>query len=277
MKTSNGQNGYIAGKSYPQCFRFFLDNKRIHAIVMIMLLASVLLSACGHIIYSCKVTPKRIEEANRTGQTPLTVDKLKHIIMDDTTHNKIVVFYSACCGPCIYEMKNVLSKFYDKDTARTRWYFVQEDCGGVPISVGAMKKVGIESEMYYILDDKPEFSPDNYERFNNMTNYIFALEQKVNGAYGIPFSYVVDKHGHLKTTRLFISDKVKADYKKWYGKDYENLLEPYNVTKLFCKKLYPDVEFLDQPIDVETIDFLKEDTIGVPSTAKQCTIDGVCK
>ena len=140
-----------------------------------------------------------------------------------------------------------------------------------------MKKVGIESEMYYILDDKPEFSPDNYERFNNMTNYIFALEQKVNGAYGIPFSYVVDKHGHLKTTRLFISDKVKADYKKWYGKDYENLLEPYNVTKLFCKKLYPDVEFLDQPIDVETIDFLKEDTIGVPSTAKQCTIDGVCK
>lgn len=276
MKTSNGQHGYIAGEYYSQCFWVVSDGKLTIAIV-VFILSALLLSACGRIIYVCKVTPKRIEEAKNTEQTPLTVDELKHLVMDDTAHYKIVVFYSACCGPCIYEMKNVLSKFYDKDTARTRWYFVQEDCGGVPISVGAMKKVGIESEMYYILDDKPEFSPDNYERYNNMANYIFDNKQKFNGIYGIPFSFVINKQGRVKTVRSFVSDKVKADYKKWYGKDYETLLEPFRVTRLFCKKIYPDVEFLNQPIDVETIDFLKEDTIGVPSTAKQCTIDGVCK
>lgn len=60
-------------------------------------------------------TKKDIETASQMKDyIPLTAKKLKKIILEDTTHYKLVIFYGTNCGPCVKNMIEVYPKILNK-------------------------------------------------------------------------------------------------------------------------------------------------------------------
>ncbi|MDO5760446.1 MAG: hypothetical protein Q4Q06_05420, partial [Bacteroidota bacterium] len=81
--------------------------KRINILILFVSLL-FLASACSNIIWICSETKKTIKNASKyTDYTALSVEDLRNIFRSDTTHYKIVDFYGACCGPCIYRFQSV--------------------------------------------------------------------------------------------------------------------------------------------------------------------------
>ncbi len=61
-----------------------------------VMVATVLFGGCG-LVKVCIEKPSDIANAYKyTDQHPLTAECLKHLLIDDTVHYKVVVFYSHC-------------------------------------------------------------------------------------------------------------------------------------------------------------------------------------
>ena len=211
-----------------------------------------LFGGCG-LIRVCIEKPSDIANAYKyTDQHPLTAERLKHLLLDDTVHYKVVIFYSHCCGPCREQMSQTYSKLWDADTARVRWYFVLDDCSSLKYNnTRFLRGYGIVTQyMYYLRDDDPRFCTTADDRFLNIARYIFAdqpeLEDVING---IPNAFVVNPQGRLKTEyRRYADGSVVLGNYEWL--DY--LL--YNIRD---NKLVP----LETPVMVPELDFNHPDTV----------------
>lgn len=83
--------------------------KKIRTIVLFVSLL-FLLSGCSNFVWICKETKKTIKNAKKhTDYTALTVEDLRNMFRSDTTHYKIVDFYSICCGPCMFRFQKCVS------------------------------------------------------------------------------------------------------------------------------------------------------------------------
>lgn len=214
-------------------------------LTIVMLAAALLFSGCG-LVQVCIEKPSDIANAHKyTDQRPLTVDGLKHLMVDDTTHYKVVVFYNHCCGPCQEQMKLVFNQLYNTDTAHVRWYFVLEDCSSLKYNnTKYLKRYGIETPyMYYLRDDDTRFCTGVDDRFLNIAQYVFGSQFELEDVIdGVPCMFVVNPQGKLKLEYRQYANKVVVA-------NYDRLFE------LLYKEVYPELVPQEKPLRVQELDF----------------------
>lgn len=132
----------------------------------------------------------------------LTAKKLKDMIVSDTSHYKIVVFWSPCCGPCLRHLKETYAPAYIKNRDDVKFYFITENSGGIKYSRTTLNSFGINNDkVLCFIDDDPRFyyqdKNPNIQFFNNLANYIFTNGPKVSGLFGTPTEFIVSKDNRV--------------------------------------------------------------------------------
>lgn len=228
-----------------------------------------LLSGCDNIVRICIETPKRIEEATMyTDQIPITAEKLRQLVEKDTSHYKIIVLYSVCCGPCMDMFKHTYSHMWkNSDTSQIKWYFIQDDCSGVKWNTEFLTNFGINTTMYYLRDTLPEFKTYTEHRINNLINYIIPFsEHKVDNMFGVPTDIVINKKGVAKIEKVIYKNNTSRT--STYSLPYYEKHDDIPPTLHFLQKL----------------DFTKTDTTYIrnrnaysPNFSNENCIGGKCK
>lgn len=129
----------------------------------------------------------------------LNAEDLKALITSDTTKYKFVVFYSVCCGPCLRHFEETYYPAYNKYRDSVNFYFIHENTGGIRYAREHLEQYGVyDGKVLCFLDLKnPDFHYDNIQHLNNITNYIFDTEPKINGNFGTPCEFIVSKDNKL--------------------------------------------------------------------------------
>ena len=136
--------------------------------MMLFAMIVFLLSSCG-LVQVCKCDKKDFENSLAyTEYTPLDYAQFKELILSDTTHYKVVNFYSPCCPGSHEKMKNEYKQLLEAvDSATTKVYFVMYDCGGLDFGKNTLNAYGFYPEQYYYLRepmDTLEVNRKNYTR-----------------------------------------------------------------------------------------------------------------
>lgn len=160
--------------------------------------------------------------------TPITVAQLKQMIAADTTHYKVVVLTSSCCGPCHISMRDVYPrKMAECDSNRVRWYFIEERYSTAQYMDKVFANYHIDAPRYWINDTLPQYRPlmvkkmrtllwnvmrhrgASYEelgwdvadnRMNNIVNDIAPQAQTITGPNGTPTTMLLDPQNRMKCT-----------------------------------------------------------------------------
>ncbi len=187
--------------------------------ILVTALACMLLAGCFResfvgmfqgkrsLVRVCYPSEKLLREAETkyTDHTPLNADDLRHILVDDTTHYKIVVIYSYCCGPCHEAMPTVYVPLMKSlDTARCRMYFILDDCGSLPWNADYLAQYGITTR-YYMRDADTLFrwrmadgKLTNMHNWTNIANYALQPRRAFTDCNGVPLTLVVSPDGCVK-------------------------------------------------------------------------------
>jgi len=207
--------------------------------------------------------------------TPVTVEQLRQLIAADTTHYKVVVLTSPCCGYCVLSMRDVYPrKMAECDTSLVRWYFVVESYSSAQYADELYRTYHIDLPRYWIDDTLPQYRPlmmknmwtvvwnviwhygqsyeeaglDNNEadnRLNNIVNAIAPQPQLITSVDGIPTTLLLDPKGRMKCTYTI-------------GEDGTATFGPADIR--------------DISVPVTELDYDMVDTISFPQ--KVCTPDG---
>ena len=187
--------------------------------IILAVIASLLFSGCFREpfvgLLQSKHSPVRVcypskrllrkAETKYANHTPLNADDLRHLLMDDTTHYKIVVVYSYCCGPCHEAMPTVFVPLMKGlDTARCRMYFILDDCGSLPWNDDYLAHYGIATR-YYMRDADTLFrwrmadgTLSNMQDWTNIVNYALQPRHAFTDCAGVPLTLVVSPDGCVK-------------------------------------------------------------------------------
>lgn len=200
-------------------------------LTIVMLAAVLLLSGC----MMEKPTVKNYRRVSAMPElTPVTVEQLRQLIAADTTHYKVVVLTSPCCGYCVLSMRDVYpQKMAECDTSLVRWYFVVESYSTAQYADELYRTYHIDSPRYWIDDTLPQYRPlmvknmwtvvwnvirhygQSYEesgfdvadnRLNNIVNAIAPQSQIITSVDGIPTTLLLDHHGRMKCTYIIAED-----------------------------------------------------------------------
>lgn len=166
----------------------------------IIIILTILCFSCNT-IKICIETDRKIKTSDKyVNQVALTVDELKELILGDTTHYKVVIFYTPCCGPCIEYMKTDYKEAFQSCDSTVKFFFILDDCGGLKYNEEFLQTSGITPDkMYYIKDTSKDFYYKTAEnRKANILNYIFPLQSEINGRVGVPTTCIVSKDNRLK-------------------------------------------------------------------------------
>lgn len=173
-------------------------------VVCALFMTASLFSSCSHykLITLCIETRHNYKHAldKYPEQTPLTVAQLKAMLLDDTTHYKVVTFYSPCCGPCLEHLSRTYPEYMKSvDTTDVRFYYIADDCGSLKHNISTMQGINYYLPVYYYLRDSTEsFSSSNGQRWTNIANYLFAGQKEMSGMTGIPVDFIISKDGKVK-------------------------------------------------------------------------------
>ena len=206
--------------------------------------------------------------------TPVTVEQLRQLIAADTTHYKVVVLTSPCCGYCVLSMRDVYPrKMAECDSSLVRWYFVVESYSSTQYADELYRTYHIDSPRYWIDDTLPQYQPlmvknmwtvvwnliwhygaDIEElgwevasnRLDNIVANIVPQSQPVSVS-GVPTTLMLDPQGHMKCTYTIYNDSTA-------------MLEPTDIRNI--------------TVPVTELDYNKVDTISF--LPKVCTPDGKC-
>lgn len=134
----------------------------------------------------------------------LDADQLKHLIISDTTHYKIVMIYSTGCGSCMEHLKRVYAPAYSQQRDDVKFYFISENTGGIRYCRDELERFGLyDGKVLCFLDDSPQFDNQskgknaNLQILNNLTNHIFTNGSIVTGNFGLPCEYIVSKDNRV--------------------------------------------------------------------------------
>ena len=238
----------------------------------ILLFAAVLFAGC----MMEKPTVKNYRRVVKMDNlTPVTVEQLRQMIAADTTHYKVVVLTSSCCGPCLLAMRDVYpKKMAECDSSQVRWYFVEESYSTAQYMDKVFKTYHIEEPRYWINDTLPQYRQlmmknmwqvvwnvifhygENFEEsgfdvadnsLNNVVNAIAPQQQLITGPNGTPTTVMLDPQGCMKCTCVIYEDGTA-------------MLEPTDIR--------------DITVPVTELDYSKVDTLSY--APKVCTPDGHC-
>ena len=238
-----------------------------------MLFAAVLFSGC----MVSKPTEKNYRKVSAMSNlTPVTVEQLRQMIATDTTHYKVVVLTSSCCGPCEQAMRDVYPrKMAECDSSQVRWYFVETDYSSAQYMDKVFMTYHIDSPRYWIDDTLPQFRPLmlknmwmvawnmiwNYgksfeelgweeadDRLNNIVNAIAPQHQTITGPNGTPTTVMLDPKGRMKCTYVIDGSG--------------------NVT-------FEPTDIRDIAVPGTELDYSRVDTLSY--APKVCTPDGECR
>ena len=199
----------------------------------ILLLAVVLFSGC----MVQKPTVKNYRKVMAMDNlSPVTVEQLRQLIATDTTHYKVVVLTSSCCGYCELAMRDVYpKKMAECDSGQVRWYFVETDYSTAQYMDEVFRRYGITSPRYWINDTLPQYRPlmvknmwtvvwnliwhygasfeelgfdeaDN--RLDNIVNGLAPQQQLITGPNGTPTTVMLDPQGRMKCTYTIYNDST---------------------------------------------------------------------
>ena len=200
-------------------------------LTIVMLAAMLLFSGC----MMEKPTVKNYRRVSAMPElTPVTVEQLRQMIAADTTHYKVVVLTSPCCGYCVLSMRDVYpQKMAECGTSLVRWYFVVESYSTAQYADELYRTYHIDSPRYWIDDTLPQYRPlmvknmwtvvwnvirhsgQSYEesgldvadnRLNNIVNAIAPQSQTITSVDGIPTTLLLDPNGRMKCTYIIAED-----------------------------------------------------------------------
>ncbi|MBQ7062619.1 MAG: hypothetical protein IJM88_04960 [Bacteroidales bacterium] len=210
--------------------------------------------------------------------TPLNTADLRHMLLDDTTHYKILIVYSYCCSGCREAMSDTyLPLMHSLDTARCRMYFVLNDCGSLPWNDDYLNYYGIATR-YYMRDSDTLFrykrgdKYTNSQNWTNIANYIFQPRSAFEDCDYAPLTLIVSPDGHIKQeywqfnnggflTAYDLRDMMHRDARSIYELDFNHI----DTTRHNY-----DWNFDDMPTP-DTVTFR-----NYKPQPKYCTPDGKC-
>ncbi len=125
----------------------------------------------------------------------LDANALKTLITSDTTKYKIVIFYSTCCGPCVRHFEETYHTAYAKHNDSINFYFIHNNTGGIQLSREHLERYGMyDGKVLCFLDlENADFHYDNIQYLNNISNHVFKSGPKINGNFGTPCEFIVNK------------------------------------------------------------------------------------
>ena len=198
----------------------------------ILLLGALLFSGC----MMSKPTEKNYRKVlAMENLTPVTVEQLRQLIAADTTHYKVVVLTSSCCGYCGQAMRDTYPrKMAECDSSQVRWYFVEVEYSTAQYMDEVFRRHGITSPRYWINDTLPQYRPlmvksmwtivwnliwhygadieelgwdeaDN--RLGNIANDMAPQLQPVS-VTGTPTTMMLDPQGRMKCTYTIYNDST---------------------------------------------------------------------
>lgn len=134
----------------------------------------------------------------------LDADQLKHLIISDTTHYKIVMVYSSGCGACMEHLRRTYAPAYARHRGDVKFYFISESTGGIKYCREELERLGMyDGKVLCFLDENPQYNNQNQGKdanlqvLNNLTNHIFANGPEVNGNFGLPCEFIVSKDNRV--------------------------------------------------------------------------------
>ena len=202
---------------------------------LLLMFAAVLFSGCMTVRMQKPTVKNYRKVLAMENLTPVTVEQLRQMIAADTTHYKVVVLTSSCCGPCKLAMRDVYPrKMAECDSSLVRWYFVETDYSTAQYMDEVFRRHGITSPRYWINDTLPQYRPlmmknmwqvvwnvifhygasfeelglveaDN--RLDNVVNAI-AQQQPITGPNGTPTTVILDPQGRMKCTYTIYNDST---------------------------------------------------------------------
>ncbi len=134
----------------------------------------------------------------------ITADQLKDTIISDTSHYKVVMIYSAGCGPCSLHLKLTYAPAYAKQREDVKFYFISESTGGIKYCRKELERNGLyNGKVLCLYDENPAFynkrdnEDYNIQTLNNLANYIFTNGPEVTGNFGLPCEYIISKDNRV--------------------------------------------------------------------------------
>ena len=255
-----------------------------HTTRILLLAVTLLISGCFQsrhsLVRSCFPTDKLLSKApvEYANHTAVTAQDLRHWLLDDTVHYKVLIMYSYCCGPCHEAMPTVYAPLYHSlDTSRCRMYFVLEDCGSLPWNDDYCKQYDIDTR-YYMRDSDSLFlfwekgKSNNQQDWTNIANYILQPQRAFTNCNYAPLSLIVAPDGRVKQQYVQFND-----YSYLAAYDLRDMVLRDSVT------VY-DLDF-DQIDTVSyNFDYRPDEGVVVDTTTfrnyhprpKVCTPDGRC-
>ena len=261
--------------------------------ITLIVTLSVLLSGCSRdkfigmfqgqrsMVRVCHPTERLIREAQTkyTDHVPLTADDLRHMVIDDTVHYKIVVVYSYCCGPCQQAMPTVYTPLmHSLDTARCRMYFVLVDCGSLPWNADYLARYGINTR-YYMRDTDSLFllhvdgELTAQQDWANIANYVFQPRRAFTDCYGVPLTFIVSPDGRVKQEYIRFKD-----YSYLTAYDLRDMVQRDSLTVYDLDFDRIDTVRYNSSYGIDDTDRFTPDTVSFRTHRPQrfCTPDGRC-
>ena len=242
---------------------------------LLLLFAAVLFSGCMTVKMQKPTVKNYRKVLAMENLTPVTVEQLRQLIAADTTHYKVVVLTSSCCGPCEISMRDVYpKKMAECDSSQVRWYFVESDYSSAQYMDEVFRRHHIDSPRYWINDTLPQYRPlmmknmwtvvwnvifhygASFEELglveadnllDNVVNGIAPQQHLITGPNGTPTTVMLDPQGRMKCTYTIYNDSTAK-------------LEP------------TDIRLITVP--VTALDYTRVDTLSY--APKVCTPDGRC-
>ena len=239
--------------------------KKTFILVAIATLMSSMLAGCfqtrNSIVRMCYPSDKLLREAQTkyADHTPLTADALRHMLMDDTTHYKMLIVYSYCCSGCSEAMRSTyVPLMQTMDTSRCHMYFVLNDCGSLPWNADYLNQYGITTR-YYMRDADSLFlwynshgKATNAQNWTNIANYITQPHRAFEYCEYAPLTLIVSPDGRVKQefqqyndlgylTAYDLRDMVYRDSIMVYDLDFDRIdTVHYHYTWGIEENLSPD-------------------------------------
>jgi len=239
-------------------------------------LICLLLTGCN--IWISKPTEKNYRRVLKMNElTPITVEQLRQLIASDSTHYKVVVLTSSCCGYCGINMRDVYpKKMAECDSSLVHWYFVEVDYSSAQYMDMVFKASHIDSPRYWINDTLPQYRPlmmknmwsvvwnvfrhdgESHaelgcdvaeDRLNNIANAIAPQKQPITSVDGVPTTLMLDPQGRMKCTIVIDESGAKS---------------------------FGPTDIRDITVPVTELDYSKVDTLSHTPTPEVCTPDGKC-
>lgn len=191
---------------------------------IVLMLSMLVFAACSS-IQVCIPNKNNLRYAQKHENIKcMSVNQIKQLLEGDTIDYKVIIIYSPCCGPSLQHFKKTYSTAYRERPKEVKFYFFMDNTGGIRYAQEMMDNYGFGQEpIYCIVDDSAEFSIENENRMNNITNYLFPSNKPVTENYGVPCNFIVSKDNKLLKQKMIHPNGVGIYSKGLYEIDIKKI------------------------------------------------------